>query len=62
MTDAAKVPKCTVCGIRDPEGDTICPFCKAEIRGEALDQHHQIRKDAASELHKTGTEVLKKGG
>ena len=33
----------------------ICDPCKAKIRGEALEQQEQIKKDADRSLHKEGT-------
>ena len=38
----------------------ICDTCKALIRGEALEQQHQIRKDADRSLHKEGLEIERK--
>ena len=38
----------------------ICDPCKAIIRGEALEQQHQIKKDADRSLHKEGTVIEKK--
>jgi hypothetical protein len=35
-------------------------MCKALIRGEALEQQHQIKKDADRSLHKEGLEIQKK--
>ncbi|HZW35366.1 MAG: hypothetical protein ACM319_08415 [Deltaproteobacteria bacterium] len=58
MTEQKK--RCMVCGIQDPGEDSICPVCKALIRGEALDHQHQIKKDADRELHKEGSDRLKK--
>jgi hypothetical protein len=49
-----------VCGKPDPGEDTICPTCKALIRGEALEHQKQIKKDADRELHKEGSDPLKK--
>jgi hypothetical protein len=49
-----------VCGKTDPGEDTICPTCKAHIRGEALEHQKQIKKDAERELHKEGSDPLKK--
>jgi len=40
----------------------ICDLCKATIRGEALEQQHQIKKDADRSLHKEGLEIEKKRG
>lgn len=52
--------RCIVCGKTDPGEDTICPTCKAHIRGEALEHQKQIKKDAERELHKEGSDPLKK--
>ncbi len=57
MTD--KVKRCIVCGIAEPGDDTICPPCKAMIRGEAVERHHGIKRDADRVLHKEGTEIIK---
>jgi hypothetical protein len=38
----------------------ICDMCKAIIRGEALEQQHQVKKEADRTLHKEGTIVEKK--
>ncbi len=54
--------RCIVCGIADPGENTICPACKAMIRGEVLDSHKRMKKEAEKALHKTGTEVEKKPG
>ncbi len=51
---------CLVCGKPDPGENTICPTCKALIRGEALERNRQIKKDADRELHKEGSDPLKK--
>lgn len=51
---------CLVCGKPDPGENSICPACKAHIRGEALQNQKQIRKDADRELHKEGSDPLKK--
>lgn len=53
---------CLVCGKPDPGENSICPTCKAHIRGEALDRQHQIKKDADRELHKEGSDPLRKKG
>ncbi|HEY7528114.1 MAG TPA: hypothetical protein VH660_03110 [Candidatus Deferrimicrobiaceae bacterium] len=58
MTEIKK--RCMVCGKPDPGEDSICPVCKALIRGEALDRQKQIKKDADRELHKEGSDPLKK--
>ncbi len=57
MTDMMK--RCMVCGIADPGDDTICPVCKAMIRGEAIERHREIKKDADRVLHKEGTDLIK---
>jgi len=38
----------------------ICDVCKALIRGEALEQQHQVKKEADRSLHKEGTVLEKK--
>lgn len=53
-----KTSHCLVCGKPDPGEDTICSPCKALIRGEAIERHKAIKKDADQVLHKEGTEVL----
>lgn len=53
MTEGVK--RCTVCGKEDPEGETICRHCQALIRGEAVEQQHQARKEAERALHKEGS-------
>ena len=40
----------------------ICDLCKAIIRGEALEQQHQVKKEADRTLHKEGTDIEKKHG
>ena len=57
MTD--KMKRCLVCGVADPGEDTICPLCKAIIRGEAVERHREIKKDADRVLHKEGTDIIK---
>ncbi len=57
MTDTMK--RCIVCGVADPGDDTICPVCKAMIRGEAVARHREIRKDADRVLHKEGSDLIK---
>jgi hypothetical protein len=51
--------RCLVCGKPDPGEDSICPVCKALIRGEALEHQKQIKKDADRELHKEGSDPIK---
>ena len=46
--------RCMICGKEKEMTDAICDPCKAEIRGEAIDKHKQIKKDADRELHKGG--------
>ncbi len=53
---------CLVCGKPDPGEDSICPTCKALIRGEAAERQHQIKKDADRELHKEGSETIRRKG
>ena len=57
MTDMMK--RCIVCGIADPGEDTICAVCKAMIRGEAVERHQGIKKEADRVLHKEGTELIR---
>lgn len=57
MTDKTK--RCLVCGVADPWEDTICPPCKALIRGEAVERHREIKKDADRVLHKEGTDIIR---
>ena len=59
---AEKTRHCLVCGAADPGEDTICSFCKAMIRGEAVERHKEIKKEADRVLHKEGTEILRKKG
>ena len=54
-----KMRRCMVCGIADPAEDTICPLCKAMIRGEAVERHREIKKDADRVLHKEGTDIIR---
>lgn len=58
MTKAGK-NRCTVCG-KEFEGGSICPACEAMIRGEAVDKHKQIRKEAEKEFHKEGVDPTNK--
>ena len=58
MTDLKS--RCMVCGKPDPGEDTICPTCKALIRGVALEHQKLIKKDADRELLKEGSDPLKK--
>lgn len=57
---AEKALRCLVCGKPDPGEDVICPACKAHIRGEAVQRHKEIKKEADKALHKEGTEVLRR--
>lgn len=52
--------RCTVCGIAEPEDGMICEKCKALIRGEAVDKHKEIKKDADREFRKGGVDPAKK--
>ena len=54
-----KMKRCMVCGIADPGEDTICPLCKAKIRGEAVERHKEIKKESDRVLHKEGTDIIK---
>ncbi len=49
-----------VCGKEKEMSDAICDPCKAEIRGEAVDKHKQIKKEADRELRKEGVRPDKK--
>ncbi|MBI5419189.1 MAG: hypothetical protein HZA60_03780 [Deltaproteobacteria bacterium] len=51
--------RCMVCGKEKEMADTICDECKASIRGEALDKHKQIKKDAEREFRKEGVKPEK---
>jgi len=55
-----KMKRCLVCAKVDPGEDTICQVCKAIIRGEAVERHKAIKKEADQVLHKEGTEVVPK--
>lgn len=57
MTDRMK--RCIVCGVADPGEDTICPLCKALIRGEAVERHREIKKESDRVLHKEGTDIIR---
>jgi len=46
--------RCSVCGKEKEMANIICDECKAVIRGEALDKHKQIKKDAEREFRKEG--------
>jgi hypothetical protein len=52
--------RCMVCARPGAYDGGICDLCKAAIRGEALEQQNQIRKDADRSLHREGTVVEKK--
>jgi hypothetical protein len=52
--------RCMACAKEGVFEGGICDPCKALIRGEALEQQHQIRKEADRSLHKEGTVVEKK--
>ena len=52
--------RCMVCGKEKEMTDAICDLCKAEIRGEAVDKHKQIKKEAERELRKEGVKPDKK--
>ena len=54
--------RCMVCAKEGAFEGGICDSCKAIIRGEALEQQHQIKKDADKSLHKEGTDIGKKRG
>jgi len=52
--------RCMACAKEGVFEGGICDSCKALIRGEALEQHHQIKKDADRSLHKEGLEIERK--
>ncbi len=52
--------RCMVCAKEGAFEGGICELCKAIIRGDALEQQHQIKKDADRSLHKEGTVIEKK--
>ena len=52
--------RCMACAREGAFEGGICDPCKAIIRGEALEQQHQIKKDADRSLHKEGTVIEKK--
>ena len=52
--------RCMACAKEGAFEGGICDLCKALIRGEALEQQHQIKKDADRSLHKEGTVIEKK--
>jgi ribosomal protein L37AE/L43A len=55
-----KEKRCLVCGKPNLGENSICPACKASIRGEALKKQKEIKKDADRALHKEGTQIEKK--
>jgi hypothetical protein len=52
--------RCMACAKEGAFEGGICDPCKALIRGEALEKHHQIKKEADRSLHKEGTDIEKK--
>ena len=54
--------RCMICAKPGAFQGGICDPCKAKIRGEALEQQEQIKKDADRSLHKEGTAGERKGG
>jgi hypothetical protein len=52
--------RCMACAKEGAFEGGICGPCKALIRGEALEQQHQVKKDADRSLHKEGTILEKK--
>jgi len=52
--------RCMVCAKEGAFDGGICDLCKAAIRGEALEQQHQVKKEADRTLHKEGLEIQKK--
>ena len=47
--------RCMICAKPGAFHGGICDPCKAKIRGEALEQKEQVKKDADRSLHKEGT-------
>ena len=60
MTTKPARTHCLVCAKEGEFEGGICDLCKAIIRGEALEHHHQIKKDAEHILHKEGLIIEKK--
>jgi hypothetical protein len=60
MTETTVKHQCLVCAKAGEFEGGICDLCKAIIRGEALEHHHQIKKDAEHSLHKEGLIIEKK--
>lgn len=54
--------RCMACAKEGAFEGGICDLCKANIRGEALEKQHKIRKDADKALNKEGTDIEKKHG
>jgi hypothetical protein len=54
--------RCMACAKEGAFEGGICDPCKALIRGEALEKHHQIKKEADRSLHKEGTDIERKRG
>ena len=52
--------RCMACAREGTFKGGICDQCKALIRGEALEQQHQVKKEADRSLHKEGLEIEKK--
>lgn len=52
--------RCMACAKEGTFEGGICDMCKALIRGEALEKHHQVKKEADRTLHKDGTVTEKK--
>jgi len=52
--------RCMACAKEGTFEGGICDMCKALIRGEALEKHHQVKKEADRTLHKEGSEIEKK--
>jgi hypothetical protein len=52
--------RCMACAREGAFEGGICDQCKALIRGEALEQQHQVKKDADRSLHKEGLDIQKK--
>jgi len=47
--------RCMICAKPGTFQGGICDLCKAKVRGEALQEQQQVKKDADRSLHKEGT-------
>jgi len=52
--------RCMICAQPGGFQGGICDPCKAKIRGEALKEQEQVKKDANRSLHKEGTAGVSK--